>query len=135
MNTYVAIFMYVVFGIIFILSVYELGRVIRREIGIAIGREIGKVKEQIEAYIEEEAYLKSIGRKKMSRWKPEKGEKYYYVGDNGMVNFTFADCDSVDEDYYKFGNTFRTEEEAQRALEKVKETLLGFQEDINHGEM
>jgi hypothetical protein len=120
MNTHLAIFLYAVLVLIFICSEYELGRVIRREISIAIGR--------AEAY-KEEAYLKSIGRKKTSRWKPEKGGKYYYVGDSGMVNFTFADCDSVDEAYYKFGNVFRTEEEAQRALEKVKETLINFHKE------
>lgn len=113
MNTYIAIFITVVFGIIFTLSMYE----------------IGKAKGQLEVYREKEAYLKSIGRKKMSRWKPEKGAKYYYVGDSGMVNFTFADCDSVDEAYYKFGNVFRTEAEAEKALEQVKETLINFHKE------
>ena len=75
-------------------------------------------------------YLNKSKEIELSRWTPQAGEKYYYVGDNGMVNFTFFDCDEVDEDYYKFGNIFRTKEEAERALEKVKETLLKFQKEI-----
>lgn len=65
----------------------------------------------------------------MTSWKPAKSERYFYVGDNGMVNFTFWENDEVDYDYYKFGNCFYTEEEAKKALEKVKELLLSL-----HGE-
>lgn len=65
----------------------------------------------------------------MARWKPELGERYFFVGDNGMVNFTYAEYDEVDEDYYKFGNMFRTEKQAMKALEKVKETLLSLHGD------
>jgi hypothetical protein len=65
----------------------------------------------------------------MARWKPCKGERYFFVGDNGMVNFTYAEYDEVDQDYYKFGNVFRTEKQAEQALEKVKELLFSL-----HGE-
>lgn len=65
----------------------------------------------------------------MARWKPEKGERYFFVGDNGMVNFTYWENYEVDYDYYRFGNCFYTEKEAEKALEKVKETLLKCQEE------
>lgn len=64
------------------------------------------------------------------QWKPSKGERYFFVGDNGMVNFTYAEYDEVDEDYYKFGNCFRTEKQAEKALEKVKQALAEYQEEI-----
>jgi hypothetical protein len=62
----------------------------------------------------------------MPRWKPEKGERYFFVGDNGYVNFTYWDNEEVDHDYYKFGNVFQTKEEAERALEKVRELFFNF---------
>lgn len=64
------------------------------------------------------------------QWKPSKGERYFFVGDNGMVNFTYAEYDEVDEDYYKFGNCFRTEKQADKALEKLRETLIEFHKEI-----
>lgn len=64
------------------------------------------------------------------QWKPSKGERYFFVGDNGMVNFTYAEYDEVDQDYYKFGNCFRTEKQAEQALEKVKQALAEYQEEI-----
>ena len=65
----------------------------------------------------------------MARWKPEQGERYFFVGDNGFVNFTYWDSEEVDHDYYNFGNVFQTEEEAEKALEMVKALLLSFHKD------
>jgi hypothetical protein len=66
----------------------------------------------------------------MARWKPCKGERYFFVGDNGMVNFTYAEYDEVDQDYYKFGNCFQTQEDAEKAFKMVKELLLSLHEEV-----
>ena len=72
----------------------------------------------------------AIWKKVDKRWKPSKGERYFYVSDNGFVEFTYWQIEEVDHDYYEFGNCFRTEKQAMKALEKVKETLLKCQEEI-----
>lgn len=63
------------------------------------------------------------------RWKPRKGERYFFICDIGFVKFNYWDNDVVDHDYYKFGNCFKTEEEAQRASEMVRKFLLSLHKD------
>lgn len=36
----------------------------------------------------------------------------------------------IDEDLYEFGNYFRTEEQAEEAAKRVKETLRNYHEEI-----
>ena len=53
-------------------------------------------------------------------WKPREGEPYYYVDSNGEV---LGDCNSnhrVDEDRICLGNCFKTKEEAEHMVEKLK---------------
>jgi hypothetical protein len=69
----------------------------------------------------------------MARWKPELGERYFYVGGGGLVNFNYWENDEADHFYYNFGNMFQTEEQAEQALKRVKETLLNFHKEIDNG--
>lgn len=67
----------------------------------------------------------------MARWKPKVGEKYYIVGTITCgVNYYIWDDEETDRGFYKIGNCFKTREEAERALEMVKELLLSL-----HGEV
>lgn len=68
----------------------------------------------------------------MARWKPQVGEIYWIIELYPIqaVNLTTNDGFDKDEDLYKSGNCFKTEEEAERALEMVKETLLKCHEEI-----
>lgn len=53
-------------------------------------------------------------------WKPQIGEHYWYICDDGNIS-TITWCGSkLDADRYKLGNCFRTEEEAKFAREKKK---------------
>lgn len=58
---------------------------------------------------------------KEKRWKPENGEMYWYFWNDGTAcwgNFT----GTSDERRFKFGNCFKTEEEAISAtVAKLKE--------------
>lgn len=55
-----------------------------------------------------------------NRWKPEMDNEYYYVGNCGNVyNDDWISCD-VDRDRFEIGNCFKTEEEAERVVEKLK---------------
>lgn len=58
--------------------------------------------------------------KEPTRWKPELGQKYYFLDSDGFVyNNIWAD-DSVDHGRLKIGNCFQTKEEAERAVEYLK---------------
>lgn len=56
------------------------------------------------------------------RWKPEEGERYYFIDPLGNVNW-YLYGDSTDTLYYKVGNCFKTEEEAQHVSVLFKKLL------------
>lgn len=66
---------------------------------------------------EQEQELLAQLEKKKGRWKPEEGESYYYIDGDCEV----CETEQYDSDYYKFrysiGNVYRTEKEAQEALD------------------
>ena len=51
------------------------------------------------------------------RWKPENEEGYYYLTSNGDI---FWDNYSCDKSRYAIGNCFKTKEEAEFMVEKLK---------------
>lgn len=58
--------------------------------------------------------------KESNRWKPDDGQKYYFLDSNGLVyNSIWAD-DSIDRSRFEIGNCFQTEEEIERAAEYLK---------------
>lgn len=64
------------------------------------------------------------------RWRAEKGEKYFTLkGATLVVDFFTEDFDRTDEKCHKYGNYFRTEDQAKKAAEVVKETLKKFHEE------
>ncbi|MDE5858539.1 MAG: hypothetical protein K2H32_09320 [Muribaculaceae bacterium] len=63
------------------------------------------------------------------RWRAKKGERYWVV-DSVCEPVSYQESNVIfDDDCYKVGNYFRTEEEAEEATKLVKETLLKFHED------
>lgn len=79
---------------------------------------------------------KSNGCKRRD-WKPECNEKYYIISDSMMVFCTSWDNHNVDHKRYEIGDCFKTKEEAEFALEKVRvETeLRRFAEENNECEI
>lgn len=61
------------------------------------------------------------------RWKPEYNEEYYFIDlfplDPNIRTHRWVN-DNVDKGYYKTNNCFKTEEEAEAKLEKIKKLLL-----------
>ena len=57
------------------------------------------------------------------KWKPERNEKYYFVDPAGRVMWALHNSYAIDQPRIKYGNCFPTEEQAQKAAEKVKELL------------
>ena len=64
------------------------------------------------------------------RWRAENGERYYYVSTEGFVLVDKEECYIIDENRYKFGNYFRTYEQAEEAARRMKEDLLKYHEEI-----
>ena len=60
------------------------------------------------------------------RWKPEKGEIYYFVGRNFEASHALWIDIFPETQRFNSGNCFRTEAEAQAAAEKVKALLLSL---------
>lgn len=51
---------------------------------------------------------------------PQSGERYWYNNGGGMVNSCFWKSEQFDLNRYRIGNMFKTEKEAEFAVEKLK---------------
>ena len=56
---------------------------------------------------------------------PQNGDKYLWVGSTGFVHESYFDDAPLDNARRGFGNMFRTREEAEAAMERVKKSLKG----------
>lgn len=74
---------------------------------------------------------------KSKMWKPNYGRKYFYINDCGaIINSKWYD-DVIDTYRYEIGNCFKTKEETEFALEKLKveAELRRFAEENNECEI
>ncbi len=55
---------------------------------------------------------------KRKPWKPKEGEPYYIVETNGSIGVEEWWAETIDMNYYKIGNCYRTSEEAEANHEK-----------------
>lgn len=69
-------------------------------------------------------YNETDGKGYKKPW-PQKGGKYFCIQSTGYVTSTDYDNHPIDNDRREFGNFFRTREEAEAALERVKKALKG----------
>lgn len=54
-------------------------------------------------------------------WKPKEGEAYYLILTHGFIDYTIYDSDSrADNERLSFGNCFKTREEAEHMLRKIR---------------
>ena len=69
-----------------------------------------------------------------TRWKPSAGERYWTVSLEPADGYEYP-ARWYDEDFDKnvhaFGNCFKTREQAEVALEKIKKVLLEEHDDNN----
>lgn len=54
------------------------------------------------------------------RWRARENETYYYFFSYGEIDKTYDDRGKDDINRYNIGNYFKTEEEAEKAIEKIK---------------
>lgn len=55
---------------------------------------------------------------KSKDWKPREGELYFYINSNGDIKFSYYNTRSIDKRC--IGNFFKTDEEADHMVEKLK---------------
>lgn len=77
-----------------------------------------------------EIMIKAINKKygKPKRWRAERNGGYYCINDYGIIYYTTDDYVSADNDRYEIGNYFKTQEQAKKALERVKKVLQEVEE-------
>lgn len=63
-------------------------------------------------------------------WRADVGEEYYHLGTQGIPMEDKEGGLIADANRYKFGNYFHTEEQAEEAAKRVKETLRNYHEEI-----
>ena len=63
-------------------------------------------------------------------WRADAGEEYYHLGTQGIPMEDKEGGLIADANRYKFGNYFHTEEQAEEAARRVKETLRKYHEEI-----
>lgn len=56
------------------------------------------------------------------KWKPSFGEVYYYINSNGEIDFSYYSDRTINDKrrVYSIGNFFKTDEEADHMVEKLK---------------
>ena len=67
---------------------------------------------------------------------PQSGERYWYSNGGGMVNSCFWKSEQLDLNRYRIGNMFKTEKEAEFAVEKlrVEAELRKFSRPFKYGD-
>lgn len=66
------------------------------------------------------ALIKKSTEEKPKVWKPKNGEIYYFLTSYADIDITIWANDAPDKCKYAIGNCFRTHEEAEFAVEKLK---------------
>lgn len=67
-------------------------------------------------------YNATDGKGREPRW-PKEGDKYFCIAVDGKLDRLTFDRSEIDRKIQDFGNFFRTKEEAEAALERVKQAL------------
>ncbi len=71
-----------------------------------------------------------IKPKEPARWRAEEGDAYWYIEDNGLVYGRRDDRETDDNMLYKFGNYFRTKEQAIEVRNIIKQALADYHKSI-----
>lgn len=90
--------------------------------------EIEKLKEKQEELKREleklEIQINELEKKEITksgkRWRADVGGKYYCAYSTGIVDWHYDNRDESSTNRYNLGNYFRTKEEAEKAVEKIK---------------
>ena len=69
---------------------------------------------------------KEVEEIKKERQRGEVGDRYFYINEIANISTSMDDGHYIDGEYYKVGNYFRTEEQAERAKQYIQKALDEF---------
>lgn len=75
---------------------------------------------RIEELEKELAELKKLEKEKVMQYNPKIGDEYWFVNTVGGTSLAEWEHDDFDKDVYEIGNTYRTKEEAEFVVEKIR---------------
>ena len=65
-------------------------------------------------------------------WRANFGKDYLYIRDTWGIMYDTDDYSHIDDESYKSGNYFKSEEEAGEAAKRIKEVLKQYHKEIGH---
>lgn len=71
-----------------------------------------------------------VEQRKAKRWRADKLDSYYYVGEEIRFHTSLDGYSIYDNEMYLNFNYFRTEQQAQEAARRIKEVLRDYHEEI-----
>ncbi len=74
------------------------------------------------------AWMEWAESRKPKRWRAEEGKQYYYLDSCITSTLEVDECVWGDNTRYDKGNCFKTREDADKAAEEVRKTLIKFHE-------
>ena len=72
---------------------------------------------------EDEFNQQKVNEVEQERWKPKEGELFFYIEIEISVVSDIWSGNEIDIALYNIGNCFRTEQEAQKKVDKIKQIL------------
>lgn len=75
---------------------------------------------RIEQLEKELAELKKLEKESVKQFKPTIGDEYWFVNTVGGTSLADWQYDDFDKSVYEIGNTYRTKEEAEFVVEKIR---------------
>ena len=79
-----------------------------------------KLSNKIEQLEKELERLKKLEKEKLVQYKPEIGDEYWFINSDGYVTCLEWEYDFFGQRIYEIGNTYRTKEEAEFVVEKIR---------------
>lgn len=79
-----------------------------------------------------EEAIKELNEKygKVKRWRAKYGENYYYITSTFNIFSTAQFEYHIDNERYEFGNYFKTREQAERAMPKIRKCFQDLQKEF-----
>ena len=86
---------------------------------------------EIQHFLDENNLVVDYEKKEIvhKRWRAEKQETFYYISEYGIVLSAVETLETCDNCIYKYGNYFRTKEQAEKAAKEIREVFKRHKND------
>ena len=90
-----------------------------------------QTKKKIQKFLDDNNLVIDYEKKKIvkKRWRAEKQETFYYISEYGIVLSAVETLKTCDDCIYKYGNYFRTKEQAEKVAKEVREVFEKHKND------